>query len=290
MEGTPDTPQPPSWRKRRWARVLFAGGRIYIICVIVLFALQDRIIFPRHLAPEPLDAPYGAGAISLTIEYDNGGNGFGWYLPAPAAAPTASVETPAPCVIFFHGNGEIADYQHDVVEGYHALGFSVLLPEYRGYGRADGAPGEKAILADAERFYDLLIKRPEVDAARIVFHGRSLGGSFAAGLAARRAPSALILESTFMSVVSMARRYLLPPVLVRHPLRTDRVLRRLDVPVLIMHGRRDGVIPVAHGRKLARIAHKALYVEYDCGHMVLIDQPGYWEKIRRFLVEAGATR
>ena len=286
MEGTADTPRRPAWRKRRWARVLFAIARIYVIYAIVLFALQDRIIFPRHFTPEPLDEPYRAVAVALTIGYDGGGRGFAWYLPAPSA----SAETPAPCVIFFHGNAEIADYQHDVVEGYHKLGFSVLLPEYRGYGHADGAPSEKAILADAERFYDVLIKRPEVDAARIVFHGRSLGGGFATGLAARRASAALILESTFTSVVSMARRYLLPPFLVRHPLRTDRVLRRLDVSVLIMHGTRDGVVRVAHGRKLARIAHNARYVEYDCGHMVLIDQPGYWDEIRQFLVETGVVR
>jgi pimeloyl-ACP methyl ester carboxylesterase len=68
------------------------------------------------------------------------------------------------------------------------------------------------------------------------------------------------------------------------------VLRELDTPVLIMHGTRDGVIPVSHGRKLARIARNARYVEFDCGHMVLVEQPGYWDEIRRFLVDAGVVR
>lgn len=283
MEGKPDTLQRIPWRKRRWARVLFAVLRIYIIVCIVLFALQDRIIFPRHLLPKPFEQPYGTEAVELTIDCDDGGSGFAWYLPASTA------EAPAPCVIFFHGNGEIVDYQHDVVDGYHKLRFNVLLPEYRGYGRADGAPGEKAILADAERFYDLVVERREVDASRIIVHGRSLGGGFAAALAGRRDVAALVLESTFTSVAAMARRYLLPPFLVRHPLRTDRVLRRLDVPVLIMHGNRDGIIPVSHGRKLARIAADARYVEYDSGHMVLVEQPGCWDEIRQFLVDKGVT-
>jgi fermentation-respiration switch protein FrsA (DUF1100 family) len=271
------------WRRRWVRRVFWIVVRLYAIFCVMCFFLQDRIIFPRHFAPPPMDDPYGAEAAEVTFELDKGGGAFAWFVPCPGA----SAETPAPAVIFFHGNGEIADYQHDVVAGYHALGCSVLLAEYRGYGRAGGKPSENGILADAMRFYDFLVERPDVDAARVVFHGRSLGGGFAAGLAARRVPAGLILESTFTSVVSMAWGYGLPPFLVRHPLRTDRVLKRLDVPVLIMHGTQDGVIPVAHGRKLSTLARNGRYVEYDCGHMALVEQPGYWDEIGRLLTDAG---
>jgi pimeloyl-ACP methyl ester carboxylesterase len=266
------------WRRRWVRRVFWFVVRVYILLGVMCFFLQDRIIFPRHFAPEPMDDPYGTEAVEITFGLDKGGKAFAWFVPCPGA----SAEEPAPAVIFFH-----ADYQHDIVEGYHALGCSVLLPEFRGYGRADGRPSEKGILADAERFHDLLVERPDVDAARIVFQGRSLGGGFAAGLAARRVPAALILESTFTSVASMAWGYGLPPFLVKHPLRTDRVLKRLDVPVLIMHGTWDGVVPVSHGRKLSKLARNGRYVEYDCGHMVLIEQPGYWDQIRRLLSESG---
>ncbi len=274
------------WRRRWVRRVFWSVVRVYIILCVMLFLFQGRIIFPRHFAPRPIDEPYWPRGVELTFDLGKGRKAFAWYVPAPEA----SAEKPAPCVVFFHGNGETADFQHDLVDGYRALGCSVLLPEYRGYGHADGRPSQKAIVADADRFYDMVVERPEVDAARIVFQGRSVGGGFAACLAAERKPGALILESTFTSVVSMARRYLIPPFLVRHPLRVDRVLKRLDVPVLIMHGSRDRIIPVSHGRKLAEIARNSRYIEYDCGHIGLTEQPGYWDELARFLTEAGLLR
>jgi pimeloyl-ACP methyl ester carboxylesterase len=286
MEGHASTRWLRFWRRRWVRRVFWFVVSVYVILCGMLFLFQGRIIFPRHFAPKPIDEPYWTDAVALTLDLGKGRKAFAWYLPAPEA----SAEKPAPCIVFFHGNAETADIQHDLVDGYHALGCSVLLPEYRGYGHADGRPSQKAILADAARFYDMVVERPEVDAGRIVFQGRSVGGGFAACLAAERKPAALILESTFTSVVSMARRYLVPPFLVRHPLRVDRVLKRFDAPVLIMHGSRDGVIPIAHGRKLAQLARDGRYIEYDCGHIGLLEQPGYWDNVARFLTDVGVLQ
>ena len=197
---------------------------------------------------------------------------------------------PAPLVVFFHGNAELIDYQSTIVEGYRRLGCSVLLPEYRGYGRSAGKPSEQAIVADAVRFYDEITRRPDVDPSRIVFHGRSLGGGPAAALAARRSAKALVLESTFTSVADMASAYLAPSFLVKNKFHTDRVLPTLEIPVLIFHGTRDDIIPVAHGRRLRDLATHGTYVEYDCKHN---DFPGdenedaYWEQVAAFLRGAG---
>jgi fermentation-respiration switch protein FrsA (DUF1100 family) len=84
----------------------------------------------------------------------------------------------------------------------------------------------------------------------------------------------------------MAHKYGAPSFLAKHPFRTDRVLEKLDVPVLIFHGTRDSIIPVSHGRNLSEIALSRTYVEYDCGHN---DFPGrdnedaYWSEIADFL-------
>ena len=104
----------------------------------------------------------------------------------------------------------------------------VLLPEYRGYGRSAGSPSQRAITEDLIAFYDLLARRPEVDAQRVVFHGRSLGGGAVCDLARHRKPAAVILMSTFTSMKRMAPRYLVPGFMVERS--SDRELQKIWPP------------------------------------------------------------
>jgi len=192
-------------------------------------------------------------------------------------------------VMFFHGNAEIIDGQQWLLEHYHGLGVSVLLPEYRGYGRSGGTPSEKGIVQDMLKFFDQATRRKDVDASRIVFHGRSLGGAVAIAVAGHRRPSLLITEGAFRSVTSMAIRFGVPPLLVRNPFRSERRVPRLDMPMLIFHGTLDEIVPVTHGRRLRHRAKNATYVEYPCHHNEL---PGerhiddYWSRIAAALIDA----
>ncbi len=272
---------------RFWLLLALILGLLYGIWCGGLYLFQDRLLFPNDTAPPPLPLGYqGFTTITLTRTLLDGQEVIAWYLPVP----TASADSPAAAVIYFHGNAELIDYQHDVLKGYHRLGCSVLLPEYRGYGRSGGQPSESTIIDDAVFFHDELCKRAEVDSSRIVFHGRSLGGAVAAGLAGQRRPKALILESTFTSATAFSWRYGVPPALVRHPFRTDQIVSLLECPILVMHGRQDTIIPAGHGRTLARLARRGRLVEYDCGHN---DFPGdgnedaYWLEIESFLRDSG---
>jgi uncharacterized protein len=269
--------------RRRLVRIAAVLVLFYAAWCVAMYIYQDQLLFPADMAAPPLPLGYqGKTTIEMNLDLPSGGSVVAWFLPAPGVTP----DSPGPVVVFFHGNAEIIDHQHDMVEGYHRLGCSILLPEYRGYGRAGGKPGEEAIVADAVHFYDELIKLPEADKSRIVFHGRSLGGGPAAQLAARRTPRALILESTFSSVAAMAAKYGCPSFLAKSPFRTDRVLESLDVPVLIFHGSDDDIIPVSHGRRLRDLARRGTYIEYGCRHN---DFPGadneeaYWNEIAAFL-------
>lgn len=268
---------------RRW--LVFAAV-LYVAWCVTLYFYQDTMLFPADLAPAPTAVRYDRTTEELRVDIGGGEHAIAWFMPA-LARDSGKL---APLVIYFHGNAEIIDYQSTVVEGYRKLGCSVLLPEYRGHGRSGGKPSEKGILADAVRFFNEIVKRPDVDSSRVVMHGRSLGGGPAAQLAGARRPRALILESTFTSVAVMARGYLAPQFLAQNPFRTDRVLAGLDVPVLIFHGTHDDIIPVWHGRALRDLAQNGVYVEYDCRHN---DFPGdanedaYWNEIAGFLKRAG---
>jgi hypothetical protein len=78
--------------------------------------------------------------------------------------------------------------------------------------------------------------------------------------------AALVLQSTFTSVRSFAWRYLMPPFLVRDPFDNLAAVRGFTGPVLVIHGRRDGIIPFRHGEALAAAAREGSLVPLECGH------------------------
>ena len=252
-----------------------------LAAVLGVVWLQRAILFPRGmLAPDPA-ALRTPGLERWWIESEEGPV-EAWFLPGAGV----DAAHPGPAVVFAHGNGELIDHWPAMLRRYRALGVSVVLAEYRGYGRSAGAPSEDAITTDLRALVARLEAEPAVDATRLVYHGRSLGGGAVATLLDARPPRALVLESTFTSVgdvASWAPRFLLVDRFESLP----RILR-FDGPVLVFHGTRDGVVPVAHGRRIAREHPRAELVLYDCGHNDL-PPPGadYWPRIERFLRESG---
>jgi pimeloyl-ACP methyl ester carboxylesterase len=172
----------------------------------------------------------------------------------------------SPAVIFAHGNGETIDLWVDEFDFYLSAGVSVLLIEYRGYGRSAGRPAPNAIVDDAEQFLELLEKRPEVDPARIIFHGRSIGSGVLCGLAKRRKPYALIIESGFTSLTPMLNRFGAPGFVLGGAFNNIDVVRSLDVPLLVLHGERDEVFPVEMAREMAASSTRSTLKLYPCGH------------------------
>lgn len=275
---------PRTSRLRRWiVRGVVYAAIAYVMWCIVLFFFQGALIFPRGLAPAPLPR-VPSNVRELTILTEQGHPVPAWFSPAPSM----SADRPGPAVLYFHGNAEIIDHLDRVSNLWPRLDVSLLLTEYRGYGRAAGAgkPSQAALVADGVRFFDVLAEQPEVDPERIVIHGYSLGGGVAAQVAARRKPAALILEATFTSIADFAWSYGVPPFLTRHPFRTDQILPDLGVPIFITHGRRDTIIPVRHGRQLHSLVPTSTYLELDCGHLNLpgaAPEDSYREELRNFL-------
>ncbi len=258
-----------SAKRPLWAIALLFP--IALALFLMLTSLQRALLFPRVGLPQDEQALLVAGAERLTVDVPRG-EVEAYFLPGDGV----SAARPGPAVVFAHGNGELVDYWPRALERYRRLGVSVLLPEYRGYGRSAGAPSEQGITDDFVRFYDQLVARDEVDASRIVFHGRSLGGGAVCALARRRPPAAFILMSTFTSVEAIARSWRLPGFLVRDKFRNDEVIAASGVPVLIAHGTRDRVIPFKHAGHLARASGNARVISFDAGHN---DCPTDWNRM-----------
>ncbi|MBZ5639586.1 MAG: alpha/beta hydrolase [Acidobacteriia bacterium] len=260
------------------ARVVLGALALAIAWLGLGWSLERLVIFPRRVAG-PGFPSRADGFESLWIEIP-AGQVEAWLLPGRGAKGKA--------VIYAHGNAELIDFQVDLARAYHDRGFTVLLPEYRGYGRSSGTPSESGIVLDFTRFHDLLAARPEVDPRKIVFHGRSLGGAVVAQLAAVRRPAALILQSSFTSVARLARGYLIPAFLVRDPFDTLSVLPELDVPVLIVHGKRDRTIPASEADELQRASRSSRRVLLDRDHDDWApDDPALWTEVDAFLGASG---
>ncbi len=266
-------------------RLLRSAVTIYLVWATTLYFMQDRILFPAYAAGPPSPLKFNYATVEMERQVPDVGRVAAWFVPAQLA----TAASPAPLVVYFHGNAELIDHQHDMIQHYRNLGCNVLLPEYRGYGRSAGHPSEAGILSDAEHFLAEALKRPDVDGSRLVIHGRSLGGGPAALLAMKHKPVVLVLESTFASAAAMASKYFVPSFLVKNKFHVDDAVASLDIPILMFHGTTDDIIPISHGRRLKGLAKRGTYVEYDCRHN---DFPGgpsneddYWRHIETLLRE-----
>jgi hypothetical protein len=180
--------------------------------------------------------------------------------------PATSGGNRAPVILFAHGNGETADQWVDEFGDLRRNGWSVVLLEYPGYGGVPGAPSQASIIAAAVAAFDWAANDARIDRTRIIPYGRSLGGGAATRVAVSRPVAGLVLESAFTSVRPLAARFLVPGFLVRDPFDNLAALRRYRGPLLVVHGRRDEVIPFAHGQALAAAVPGTTFVPLDCGH------------------------
>lgn len=202
--------------------------------------------------------------------------------------PPATADKPATAVIFGHGNGELIDYWPNELARFSEMGIGLLIVEYPGYGRSAGSPSQESISETFTRAYDKLAAHPDVDPARIVFFGRSLGGGAVCDLVAKRPAAALILMSCFTSVRSFAIRYLAPSFLIRDPFDNLAVVRDYSGPVLVIHGRFDEIIPFGHGKALHEAARNGKMIAYEAGHNDCPpDWAVFWRDAEEFLKATG---
>lgn len=252
---------------------------VYILYAAVIFVLQRRMVFPGQFERAPDQPPSTVDELErFWIETPDVRSEV-WLLPARTDEGKAT-----PAVIVAHGNAELIDDLPRLMNRFREMGIAVVLAEYPGYGRSEGTPTEASIADVYKATYDRIADRDEIDEARIFAYGRSVGGGVACRLAADRPLAALILQSTFTRIPAFADDFYLPDFLVKDTFDNVEVLRSFSKPVLIMHGRKDRLIPFAHARRLAETSQTTELVAYDCGHN---DCPPrwetFWEDISSFL-------
>jgi uncharacterized protein len=209
---------------------------------------------PGILRQEEVRIPVGAGGEELQ----------GWWLSAPGAIHT---------IVYFHGARVNLSGSVYRLRAFRGAGYNVLAIDYRGFGRSSPAvPSEQSVYEDAEAAWKWLDARAPVHGRRILY-GHSLGGPIAAELALRTGTAAaLVLESTFPSIREVAAagfwRFLPLDRLLTQRLDLADKLARLSLPVVIVHGAHDEVVPPAMARRLYELARapKRLLLVEGAGH------------------------
>ncbi|MFC1707529.1 alpha/beta hydrolase [Planctomycetota bacterium] len=233
----------------------------YVVIMVTMYATQRRVMYP---VPREVFMPELEGAELLKIDGGSDRTVYALYAPAPPEAPT---------VCHFHGNAEqLASAAAVFGQTLTQAGVGYYGVEYPGYGLAKevGPPTETGLYEAAETALRHLHDTLGVPASTTVLLGCSLGSGVATEMARRGHGSRMILLAPYTSMVDMARTLLpfLPcGLLVRDRFDTASKAPGIDLPVLIVHGERDEVIPVSMGRKLAEVFPNAmLEILEDRGH------------------------
>ena len=254
--------------------------------IVAIRSQQRRLIYFPSPGPVPSAATLLPGGRDVVLDTEDGKRLGAWYLPATGAQR-------GPAVLVFNGNGGDRSGRAPLAAGLARMGMSVLLFDYRGYGGNPGRPSEKGLAADARAAQSWLAAQPEVDPNRIVYFGESLGAAVAIGLAMERPPAALVLRSPFTSLAEVGRvHYPWLPIgrllIDRYP-SIDRI-GSLAVPVMVIAGDRDDIVPESLSRKLYDAAPdpKRYLLVPGTGHNdpELIDGRRMLEEVGRFLSEA----
>jgi fermentation-respiration switch protein FrsA (DUF1100 family) len=194
----------------------------------------------------------------------------------------------APVMIWFHGNAGNLTNRADMAVEHAKRGITVFVFDYRGYGKSEGRASESKLRIDALAAFDFVRAG---GAKNIVLYGESVGGPYAAWVAKERkdAVRAVILENTFPSLKDMGNALYRPLPLgwmAPFALRTTDWLNEAGVPVLVMHGTRDGVIPYALGRKLydgLRVPKEMLTSHAGHCEIPLLEPARYYDTVTRFI-------
>jgi fermentation-respiration switch protein FrsA (DUF1100 family) len=237
-----------SW-PRRFCRVLAFGAYAYVGVLIVLLALENRLLFPgATFGQEWVQPAPEIGMHDVELTSADGNTIHAWWTPPKGWKPSDGA------ILYSHGNGgNLSIRQWTIVQWRDVTNNAVLIYDYPGYGKSSGKPTEAGCYAAVDAAYAWLIDQQKVPPSQLILVGSSLGGAMAADLASRREHRALVLVNAFTSFPDMAQKafpFLPARWLVHNRLDNLGKIKQCRSPIFITHGTADPVIPFAQGERL----------------------------------------
>ena len=265
---------------KRLRRMFFTLVAILIALAVLVRLYQARLAFFPTRGEDRTPATYGISFTPETVTASDGERLRVWHMHAADARAQ---------IVYFHGNGGNLSGWSDVLASLVHHGFDVIAFDYRGYGVSSGTPSEAGLYRDVDAVVGFVHERIRQHELPLIYWGRSLGTTFAAYASATKRADGVILESGFPSMRSVLGSN---PVLwalswlssYRFP--TAQWMAQSQVPVLVLHGNRDSVIPYELGRALYdRIGGPKEFVTIEGGDHndpVPADRETYWRAVTTF--------
>lgn len=266
---------------RRAFRVLFSAALLYGLLTLVVFLLQDRLLFRRQRLDGALERRLREQGVQEFRVQRPGAVLRGYYRPARASGR-------APALLYFGGNAENVGARILETDLLAVRGITFAVLPYRGYGRSEGDPSSEVLLDDALAFYDEIASLPIIDRSRIAVWGLSLGSGPAQWVARSRPVCGAILVAPFARLSDAARaRFGFLPIswIFRHEIRAIDWASAQTAPALVFHGTEDSTIPVAQSDELcASWGGGTIYHRLTSyGHADLESSPLFDAELLKFL-------
>lgn len=272
----------PPLRTMVWRVPLLVAA---ILGTAMILGLEKYVIYAPERALESTPQNEGLAYEDAWFPASDGVRLHGWLVPARGAHLT---------LLWFHGNaGNISHRVNNIKYLHRLLRVNVFIFDYRGYGKSAGRLSdlsEEATYHDAEGALAYVRGRQDLAPTRLVYFGRSLGAAIAVEAARRQPPAGLILETPFTRIQDMARivaPYVLFPSLLRTKYDSLRKMSEIRVPLFILHGDRDELVPLEQARRLFEAANqpKTFYTIPGAHHndTYIVGGDAYFEAWGRFL-------
>jgi fermentation-respiration switch protein FrsA (DUF1100 family) len=245
-----------------WIAVEISAG-IYLALVSCIFAFQRHLMYHPLKSISPPEVYGLTGVEDIMLASTDGVRLQAWVRAARKGMPT---------IVYFHGNASNLSDRANKFSGFIEAGFGLVALGYRGFGRSEGTPSEMGLYADARAAIVYAKSVMHVPQKKLIYFGESLGSGVAVQMAKEQAPALLMLEAAYTSVETRSAE-LYPFVLGVRNLVLDKYdslskIKDVHAPLLMVHGQRDEVIPLAHGRALLEGANepKQIVVYPDVHH------------------------
>lgn len=229
--------------------------------------ILNRVFFPRRTTPTSMPDVYDYD-IPVTGDISIGAR-FHFFNKSK------------PTILFFHGNGETVTDYDSLTRTYKEFGINMFLIDYRGYGWSGGSPSFKNLFADAilaSHFFFRIIKEKEISGAPFIM-GRSIGSAPVCELALKESDkwAGLIIESGFAEIKPLFQLFQIDTrnheTEISKRLSNLQKLKRINIPVLLIHGARDVLLPPSNAEdNFNAIPHekKSLKIIKEAGHNDLL--------------------